>query len=71
MSLFVKLSRNKKGLNDDTAAPFSVGFFAAGSWEKDTKNGATMTSLRPFLFRDNFGTSHLSIDRALRWLIVK
>ena len=29
-------------------------FFAAGSWGKDTKNGAAMTSLRSFLFRDDF-----------------
>ena len=29
-------------------------FFAAVSWEKDTKNGAAVTSLRPFLFRDEF-----------------
>ena len=30
------------------------GFFAAGSWEKDTKNKAAVTSLRSILFRDNF-----------------
>ena len=29
-------------------------FFAAVSWEKDTKNGAAVTSLRHFLFRDEF-----------------
>ena len=29
-------------------------FFAAGSSEKDTENGAAGTLLRPFLFRDNF-----------------
>ena len=50
----LKLSQNKKDPNDVTAALFSVGFFAAGSWEKDTKNGAAVTSLRSFLFRDNF-----------------
>ena len=33
---------------------FRGGFFAAGSWEKDTKNGAAVTSLRSFLFRDDF-----------------
>ena len=54
---FVKSSRNKKGLNDVTAAPFLVGFFAAGSWEKDTKNGAVGMSLRPFLFCDNFSNA--------------
>ena len=31
-------------------------FFAAGSWEKDTKNGAAVMSLRSFLFRDNFSS---------------
>ena len=35
--------------NDVTAAPFSVGFFAAGRWEKDTENGAAETSLRTFV----------------------
>ena len=29
-------------------------FFAAGSWEKDIENGAAVTSLRSFLFRDDF-----------------
>ena len=29
-------------------------FFAAGLWEKDTENRAAETSLRSFLFRDNF-----------------
>ena len=33
---------------------FQWGFFDAGSWEKDTENGAAVTSLRSFLFRDNF-----------------
>ena len=41
-------------LNDVTAAPFSVVFFTAGSREKDTKNGAAVTSLRKFVFRYNF-----------------
>ena len=50
----IKSSRNKKHLNDVTAAPFSVFFFAAGSWKKDTENGAAVTSLRSFLFRDDF-----------------
>ena len=31
-------------------------FYSAGSWEKDTENGAAVTSLRSFLFRDNFNT---------------
>ena len=29
-------------------------FFAAGSWEKDNENGAAVTSLRSFLFCDDF-----------------
>ena len=36
-----------------TAAPFWV-IFAAGSWEKDTKNGAAVTSVRSFLLYDDF-----------------
>ena len=35
----LKSSQNKKDLNDVTAAPFSVVFFAARSWEKGTKMG--------------------------------
>ena len=49
----LKSSRIKKDPNDVIAAPFSV-FFAAGSWEKDTENGAAVISLRSFLFRDDF-----------------
>ena len=52
--MYLKSSRNKKDLNDITAAPFSVLFFAAGSWEKDPENGAAVTSLKSFLFRDDF-----------------
>ena len=33
---------------------FRSGFFAAGSWEKDSENGAAVTSVSSFLFRDNF-----------------
>ena len=53
--LLLKSSWNKKGFNDVTAALFSV-FFAAGSWEKDTKNRAAVTSLSSFLFCDDFIT---------------
>ena len=49
----LKSSQKKKDLNDVTAALFLVGFFAAGSWEKDTENEAAVTSLRSFLFGDN------------------
>ena len=51
-----RLSWNKKDLNDITAAPFIVFFFAAGSWEKDTENGAAVMSLRSYLFCDGFST---------------
>ena len=43
-----------KEFNDVTAAPYLVFFFATGSREKDTENGAAVTSLRSFLFRDDF-----------------
>ena len=33
-----------------------MGFFAAGSWEKGTKNGAAVTSLRYFLFSEDFSS---------------
>ena len=36
-------------------------FFAADSWEKDTKNWAAVTSLRFFLFRDDFSGCWLVI----------
>ena len=41
--------QNKNDLNDIIAALVLV-FFAAGSWEKGTENGAAVTSLRLFLF---------------------
>ena len=44
----------KKGPKKFPGAPFSVSFFTAGSWEKDTENGA------PGIF---FGTSYF--ERAL------
>ena len=44
--LILKLSQNKKGLNDVTAAPFLVCFY--------TKNGEAVMSFRLFLFRDDF-----------------
>ena len=52
----LKSSRNKKDVNDVTVAQFLVGFVAAGSREKDTENGAAVTSLRSFLFHDDFST---------------
>ena len=50
----LKTSQNKKDLNDVTAAWFLVRFFAAGSWEKDTKNRAAVMSLKSFSLRDDF-----------------
>ena len=50
----LKLSQNKKDLNNVKAALFSVCFFAAGSWEKNTEKETAVTSLRSFLFCDNF-----------------
>ena len=41
-------------------------FFAADSWEKDTQNGAAVTSLRSFLFCDYF--SNL-MHKERNWLI--
>ena len=48
----LKSSRNKKDLNDITAAPFWVFMLLAA--EKDTENGAAVTSLKSFLFCDDF-----------------
>ena len=50
----LKSSRKKKSLNDVTATPFSVSFSQLPDAKKNTENGAAVTSLRPFLFRDNF-----------------
>ena len=50
----LKSSRNKKNLNDAKVAGFSWFFFAAGSLENDTENGAAVMSLRFFLFCDDF-----------------
>ena len=52
----VKSSRNKKDLKDITAAPFFGVFFSAASSKKNTVNGAAVTSLRSFLFLDDFNT---------------
>ena len=41
-------------------------FFAADSWEKDNQNGAAVTSIRFFLFRDDF--SNL-MHKERNWLI--
>ena len=49
----LKLSRNKKDLNDVTAALFLVSFSQLPA-AKNTGNGTAMMSLRSFLFRDDF-----------------
>ena len=49
----LKSSRNMKDNNEITGAPYLV-FFVDGSSGKDTKNGAAVTSLRSFLYHDNF-----------------
>ena len=51
---FLKAVLHTNVLNDITAAPFSVGFFTTGSWEKDTKNGSAVTLLRTFLRNSAF-----------------
>ena len=56
----LKSSRNKKGLNDVTAALFLV-VFLSYQLQKNTKNGAAVTSLRPFLFRNDFSGNYADI----------
>ena len=58
----LKAWQNKNDLNDVTAAPFFV-FFVAGSWEKDTKNGAAVTSLRTFVHNNAFKIYLLSLEQ--------
>ena len=50
----VKSSRNKKELNEVTAAPFLVSFVQLPPAKKTTENGAAVTLLRSFLFHNNF-----------------
>ena len=50
----VKSSRNKKDLNNVSAALFSMSFSQLPAGKKNTENGAAMTSLRLFLFCDDF-----------------
>ena len=52
-TLLLKSSRNKKDLNDITAAQFLVSFSQLPAAKKN-ENGAAVTLLRPFLFRDDF-----------------
>ena len=49
----IKSSWNKKDLNDVTAALFSVSFSQLPA-AKNTENGAAVTLIKSFLFRDNF-----------------
>ena len=50
----LKSSRNKKDVNDVTAAIFWVSFSQLPAAKKTPKNGAAVTSLRSFLFCDDF-----------------
>ena len=54
----LKSSRNKKDLNDVTAALFSVSFSQLPAAQKTTKNKAAVTSLSS-IFRDNFRINKL------------
>ena len=42
----LKSSRNKKDLNDITAAPFLVSFLLLAAEKKNAKNGETVTSFK-------------------------
>ena len=50
----VKSSRNKKELNEVTAAPFLVSFSQLLAAKQNTQNGGAVMSLRSFLFPDDF-----------------
>ena len=52
--VLLKLSQNKKDLNDVKYAPFLVSFSQLPAAKKSTENGAAVTSLRSFLFHDDF-----------------
>ena len=52
----LKLSQNKKNLNDITAAPFSVSFSKLPAAKKTQLKWAAVASLRFFLFRDDFSS---------------
>ena len=54
-SIYIKSSQNKKDPNDVTAALFSVVFLLLAA-ENKTPKTAAVTSLRSFLFRDDFST---------------
>ena len=54
--MLLKLSRNKKDLNDVTATPFFVSFSQLPAAKKYTENRAAVMSLRSFLFREDFNS---------------
>ena len=54
MQYILKLSRNKKNLSNLSTPPFSVSFSQLPAAKKHTENEAAVTSLRSFLFRDDF-----------------
>jgi hypothetical protein len=45
-----------------------VGFFTAGSWEKDTENGAPVTSLRTFVRSNDFRSFFILTQKHKRGL---
>ena len=69
VSFCLKSSRNKKDLNDVTAAPVSSSQLPAA--KKHTKNGAAVTSLRSFLFRDDFICYIVLIELTSNLVIIK
>ena len=50
----LKSSQNKKDLNEVTAAPFLVSFSQLLAAKQNTQNGAAVTSVRSFIFPDDF-----------------
>ena len=62
-AICLKLSLNKKDLDDVTAVPFSSSFSRLPAAKKHTKNGAAVTSLRSFLFCDNFAYIITSVSK--------
>ena len=60
------MSRNKKDLNDVTAAPFLVAFSQLKA-AKNNKNGTAVTSLRSFLFHDDFTSDDFDSPSVMKY----
>ena len=70
LELVLKLSQNKKDLNYFTAALILVSFFSAASSKKNTEKRAAVTSLRSFLFRDDFTVSFKrTVKKIIAWKV--